>query len=710
MEIPDREQRSWWTVVFTRAPLDWTRAPLTFAVHSVATMGTERRSSYWGMHRFCEKLWPDNDIAPRDRNERETWYLHGIVRAYRRSFDEILAQDGNYERILEPGEDLDFFEKPSTGEPLERIVWEVEEILIQLMSIPGALETRTSKREASGFAPPLTVPFDFPVPEEWMVYEPTLRDQQHAGDPRAGMLYPALDEFYGEYAQLSAPGEIEILKAKLSLFLARSRRINRLGHRALRAIAAAQSPRQEPAGESSHHEAWPQDQPVHIHGLDLKNLRCFQEQHLTLTSAEDGQGQWVVLLGENGMGKTTMLRAIALALSRPEVAGAYLTRSSGEAPLIRNVAGGSAIGEVSVRLASGPASIQIKPVRGIEQLVVTGSPARRPPVFAYGCRRGGALGGPRRESYPDPLRGTDTLFDESASLIHADTWLRDLKLAASEDAGARAFFEAVCRTLEAVLPGVDRISVEAEHTWVHGPKIGRVRLAGLSDGYLTTLGWVVDFIARWARYARDAGYVLGERFNESMPCVVLIDELDLHLHPRWQTEVVSRLRRTFPRTTFVATTHNPLTLHGTKHGEVHVIRQAEDGALEALEALEIVQRDLPPGIRTDQVLTGEWFGLHSTLDQDTLDLLDQHRTLLREQRPEDDPERMALERELRKRLGHYADTPAERLAQELVAEQIDPEDEEPVTDDDRAALRKLYEQRVARAAQHAASTPGNEGQ
>lgn len=694
IEIPDRAQRLW-SVRFTQVrhlPRVMGTVPV-FVVRAVATAGEASHTSLWVIEEDFEVLWP-GVIAPQIPTEVEDWYLYGIVRAYRRSFDEILAQDGIYERILTE-EDKDFFVKPSAGDPLERIEWEVEEILIGLTLLPAAFETNEGGPFA-GF--PFT--FDFLVPEEWMVHEPTLRDQQQAGDPLARMIYPALDEFYREYAQLSAAGEIAPRRAKL--ILAQSRRINRLGHRALHKIEAARSPQDEAIAEPPREEAWPQDRPVHIHGLVLKNLRCFEEQHLELTSPEDGKGQWLVLLGENGMGKTTMLRAITLALSRPEVAGAYLTRSSGEAPLIRHVRGSSKRGEIFVRLESDLASVQIKPSRGIEQLWVTAAPVPRPPVFAYGCRRGSALGGPDRGGNPDPLRGADTLFDESASLIHADTWLRGLKLAANEDPSERAFFEAMCRTLEAVLLGVDRISVEAKHTWVQGPKIGRVPLAGLSDGYLTTLGWVVDFIARWARYALDVGYVLGERFNESMPCVVLIDELDLHLHPRWQTEVISRLRDTFPMTTFVATTHNPLTLHGTKPGEVHVIRQTDDGAL------EIVQRDLPPGIRTDQVLTGEWFGLRSTLDQDTLELLDRHRELLRARRPEDDPERMKLERDLRQRLGHYADTPAERLAQELVAEQFD-EKPQPVTDDDRAALRELYEQRVARAAHDAAKTSGNQG-
>jgi len=151
-----------------------------------------------------------------------------------------------------------------------------------------------------------------------------------------------------------------------------------------------------------------------------------------------------------------------------------------------------------------------------------------------------------------------------------------------------------------------------------------------------------------------------------MTGLVVIDELDLHLHPHWQTRIIRDLRGVFPRMSFVVTTHNPLTLLGTQPGEVFVLSQNPETG-----AIDLRQQDLPPAIRADQVLTGPWFQLSSTLDQGTLDLLECHRLLLRAGKPETDPERLRLEAELRQRMGTFAETSIERLALSIAAEETE---------------------------------------
>ncbi len=422
-----------------------------------------------------------------------------------------------------------------------------------------------------------------------------------------------------------------------------------------------------------------------IRSLQINALRGIDDLGVDFVPCDEDRGQWIVLLGENGCGKSTILRAIALALSEPQVTTSLVTQTSAQAPYVRR-GEMHALAEVELD-GEGVRSVTIR--AGSSEQAFVESATTPHPVFAYGSLRGGALGGAKREVRLDPYSGVATLFDTAASLVHADTWLRDVAYASTLPTASpedQQFFRAVHDTLVSLLPGVETIAVERDRTYVSGTRFDRVPLAGMSDGYLTTLGWTVDLLARWSSARRGSGGALGAAFATEMRCVVLIDELDLHLHPRWQTEVISRLRTAFPRTTFVVTTHNPLTLHGTQPGEVHVMRRLDDGGV------EVVQRDLPPGITAEQVLTGEWFGLTTTLDPDTKAKLDRHTQLLREQAHEGNPERVALEAALRGRLGRFAETSVERLAQQVVADVLDTG--KPITNADRARVKATLEARL----------------
>jgi energy-coupling factor transporter ATP-binding protein EcfA2 len=644
--------------------------------------------------------------------EQSNWCA-GFIRLYRRRFREILA---SHEETYTVGqEQLAEFSKPCDGGSIDLVAREVEDILFDLAKLRGVLSQKPNlvvlpsgqvvsqkSRNAASYM--------LPVPGIWEGHEVLLRDSD---DPLVRGLLPRFAEFHTSYAELESrlpPSTDRDVDRARSLIT----RLDILGTKAIWALDDARSrATSAPASSGAVAEPWPRERAVHIDSIHLSNLRRFSlDDPLELEPpAEAERGQWILLLGENGTGKTTLLRAIALALLEEDIAQSLVTRFSADAPLIRIDAPQPGTGqngikaEIKVHLTDHgqqPYGVVVSPAQGRERLSLVSAPPLRPPVFAYGCRRGNALGGPERGVDINPVDNVATLFDPEAHLIHADAWLRKLAYAAEKDESDRALFEAVRDLLEdrdrgeyPLLPGIRDIEVARDRTWVTGPGGQRVPLSSLSDGYLTTLGWLVDFLARWLEYARQSGYDIHPGFHKDMPAVVLVDELDLHLHPRWQTRIVPALASTFPRTTFIATTHNPLTLNGTvaderMRGAVHIIKGGEDGGL------RIVQRDLPPGMRVDEVLTHDWFDLHSTLDADTLAKIDEHRELLRADVHEGDPRRLELEAELRGRLGRYADTPAERLAQELVASEF-PDDEQPVTEQERDALKELYAKSVAQA-------------
>lgn len=183
------------------------------------------------------------------------------------------------------------------------------------------------------------------------------------------------------------------------------------------------------------------------------------------------------------------------------------------------------------------------------------------------------------------------------------------------------------------------------------------RLSLLSEGYRSTISLFADLATRMATLNPH----LGERAVLDTPGVVLIDEVDLHLHPAWQRKILGDLRRAFPKVQFVVAAHAPQVLVGAGPGEIQVLRRGEDGDI------LFERHDLPPGSNADRVLTGEWFGLTSTLDLDTLELLERHRALLLQANPSAQ-EKEGIERALRQRLGRFADTSLEQLALAVIAE------------------------------------------
>jgi nucleoside phosphorylase/energy-coupling factor transporter ATP-binding protein EcfA2 len=413
----------------------------------------------------------------------------------------------------------------------------------------------------------------------------------------------------------------------------------------------------------------PPDRPInlastfHISHLALSSVRGFRDLDLRLNAPpQPEQGQWTILLGNNGVGKTTILRALALALAPADVAPSILGRTGPVSPTVRAGADLASI-RVGTPGEDQVTTLHIEPIKGGEKLgrrVYAQVPM--PFLVAYGSRRGSGLTGATRGAEFIPVAAVETLFDEGANLIQPDGWLKDWQLAALQGPGSpdARFFEAILATLGALLPDVKQIHVSREAVEVEGPSIGRVPLGALSDGYRTTMGWVLDMVARWVEEAKRQNLPVDKDFHEKMTGVALIDEIDLHLHPQWQRDEIEMVRRHFPRMSFVVTTHNPLTLLGARPGEIHVLTRTEQGDV------RVEQRDLPPGIDAEQVLTGDWFGLTSTLDDATLKLLAEHQQLILEHGLEA-PEAVKKEEELRRRLGSYADTSIERLAHEAAA-------------------------------------------
>lgn len=120
----------------------------------------------------------------------------------------------------------------------------------------------------------------------------------------------------------------------------------------------------------------------------------------------------------------------------------------------------------------------------------------------------------------------------------------------------------------------------------------------LSQGYQAVISLVADIIGNvWLE--------AGEQVElDDMEGIVLVDEIDLHLHPTWQTEIVAGLRRTFPNMQFIVTTHSPLVLAGCRSEEVWTLKQDETTGDVTAE-----QGHSSPMVMTGSELNREFFGV-----------------------------------------------------------------------------------------------------
>ena len=355
-----------------------------------------------------------------------------------------------------------------------------------------------------------------------------------------------------------------------------------------------------------------------LHEIALKNFRGKQDLKLELGS------RLTLLMGENGSGKTTVLDAIAIALS--EVL-AYLPDQSHERIELRGSdifqQGGQKFPYVLIRVKciNGPTwdlirerdttqltknklPKQLEGLRGLHQYLDKkltkswdmGKTTDSPVIAYYGVSRA-LINVPNLPSNVPKFFFTFWKNSKEKTLNsplnpinrfeYAFEWINKKNREESHLQRKEKNFDAKLPQLEAVrqciyglLPGTSNFRIETSPRFRflitdHGQD---VELTQLSDGYKTTQGLAIDLVSRMAS--------ANPHLLDPLPAesIVLIDEVDLHLHPTWQQRVISDLLRTFPKTQFILTSHSPILAESVnnvlkRHAIDHLLAKAPPEAV-----------------------------------------------------------------------------------------------------------------------------------
>ena len=376
-----------------------------------------------------------------------------------------------------------------------------------------------------------------------------------------------------------------------------------------------------------------------IERVVLKNFRPIEELTLEIRSPE--ATPWTMLLGENGCGKSSILKAIALTLMGEK----YREDPRLGLDASSFVRYGTESGYVEVYLSGLNEPIRMTFEAG--ETHFEGGEASKVLLFAYGATR--LL--PRSEP---PSRGTryarvDNLFDPFVPMEDARRWLLDLP--PNTFAEVKPALKQLLNLGEEDDLSQDPIREQIDVT-LYGDTVS---LEQLSDGYQTVVAVAAELMSVLLREWQDVASAEG---------IVLLDEVGSHLHPSWRMRIIESLRTAFPSVQFIVTTHNPLCLRGMREGEVVVMQRDPEGKV-------VTQRDLPSpeSMRIDQILQSDFFGLSSTVDVQVNRLYDRYYELLmiQERSNEQDQELASIKDRLQEKQ-EFGDTERERIMLETIDE------------------------------------------
>lgn len=366
---------------------------------------------------------------------------------------------------------------------------------------------------------------------------------------------------------------------------------------------------------------------IYLKEITLKDYKCFKGDNTFSFVHDDGKRgynayQWTILLGNNGTGKTNLLKAIAnleprkadytnqpadvtdmylefqsekgvkvVSKGRSEdepfqpkvrerykgatdyrIAGTFVATNAESknlsdatfAQLYRKTTkGGGYASNSPAQLAYTAMSNEVDPTEELENLQ----------IYAYGVTRMADKSGLNTIQKDS----AESLFADNVSLLNFEDWLLQLELAKGQNkpgAGRRLKLLEDIFKRSSLFPDLEGFKLVTDNDFNNHIEFqctdGTYRFQDLGYGYQCMLAWIFDFSKRM--FDR---YPLSENPLKEA-AVVLIDEIDLHLHPKWQRSLLKDLSEFFPNTQFIVSTHSPLIVQSMKNVNLYVLKRDKD--------------------------------------------------------------------------------------------------------------------------------------
>lgn len=372
--------------------------------------------------------------------------------------------------------------------------------------------------------------------------------------------------------------------------------------------------------------------------IHIQNFKGFDDLRFSFVNEKGEMRKHTILLGENGTGKSNLLKAIALVTASPDAILELLKQPS------EWIKQGADFCQITAKISGRDFHLEwsrsdspVDIVKNENNKLIKNATSSRAfsPVYAYGASRKlslfNELALEPKQNY-DYAKNIANLFDNEHILYPITKWLIGLDYNAPQSEPDKKIMEFAKKKLNAFLQNIDFKEIDRKERVLIFTENGKhLPLKALSDGYQNMAALIGDLLAKWSEtFSWGANESRYENFPEDFfnnitdnQGLILIDEIDLHLHPKWQRALLDFLSKELPSFQIIATTHSPLTAQQAGEGELFTLKKDENGKVEILPF-----HGSPDKLLLSDLLTAkDAFGLDTTESLKVENLKNRYREL-----------------------------------------------------------------------------------